>query len=80
MESTSKNNGGGMKKDINNQNDKFIKFKEVMQIVGLSRTTLYSLIKNNKFPKQIKPSGTRSSVWYLNEVKDWMQEQKDQRN
>jgi prophage regulatory protein len=55
--------------------DRFIKLKEVLARVGLSRTSLYELIKAGKFPKQIKLTN-RSSAWSEQAVNAWMDAKK----
>ena len=54
--------------------DRFIKIKPVLERVGLSSTSLYTLIAKQRFPAQIKIG--RTSVWSENAVTQWMEEQK----
>ncbi len=51
-------------------NDIFLRRKEVERIVGLSRPTIYRLIKLGMFPKQIH-LGTGSVRWRLSEITAW---------
>ena len=39
---------------------------------GLSRSTIYSLIKKNSFPKQIL-LGTRSVGWLEQDIENWIE-------
>lgn len=50
---------------MNNQ-VRLIKIKEVINMVPFSRAKIYQLIKEEKFPKQLKEGG--SSVWLLEDV------------
>jgi prophage regulatory protein len=50
---------------------KIIKIPEVVLSTALSRPTIYRLIKEGKFPKQIKLS-ERSSGWIEQEVIDYI--------
>ena len=50
---------------------KIIKLPEVVTNTKLSRPTIYRLIKEGKFPKQIKLS-ERSSGWIEQEVTDYI--------
>jgi prophage regulatory protein len=50
---------------------KIIKLYEVQELTTLSRATIYRLIQQGKFPKQIKLS-TRSSGWVEQEVFDYL--------
>jgi len=44
----------------------------VIKITGLSRSAIYDLISQRKFPKQIKLT-SRSSGWVLSEVNQWLE-------
>ncbi|MBT4681176.1 MAG: AlpA family phage regulatory protein [Candidatus Pacebacteria bacterium] len=48
-----------------------IKLEKVKGLTALSRTTIYRLIADGKFPKQIKLS-ERSSGWVEQEVMDYL--------
>jgi len=52
--------------------DRFIRSKEIIQITGLSRTSIWRLEKAGMFPKrrQVSP-GTIG--WLLSEVNEWIQ-------
>ena len=49
-----------------------IKLPEVMAMTGLSRSSIYLLIKKGSFPAQVKLS-TRSSGWFWREVNGWLE-------
>ena len=51
----------------------FIRLNKVIEMTGLSRPTVYRLIQQGKFPRQVKLS-ERSSAWLLGEVEQWMKE------
>lgn len=44
--------------------DRYIRIKELVEILGICRSTIYRLVNLNKFPKQIKLS-ERTAVWRL---------------
>ena len=46
---------------------------DVMAQTGLSRSTIYSLVSQQKFPKQIN-LGPRAVGWVASEVSDWIEE------
>jgi len=50
-----------------------LKLTEVKLITGLSGSTIYRLISQGDFPKQIKLS-ERSSGWLQSEVDQWLNE------
>ena len=51
---------------------KFLKLPQVISITGLSRSSIYLAISENRFPPQI-PLGARSVVWVEAEIQEWMQ-------
>ena len=46
---------------------------DVMAQTGLSRSTIYSLVSQQKFPKQIN-LGPRALGWVASEISDWIEE------
>ena len=58
---------------------RILKLKEVLNRTGLGKTSLYELIKNADFPKQI-PLGSRAVGWLENEVDAWILEKIESRN
>ncbi|KZZ62018.1 hypothetical protein A3762_13815 [Oleiphilus sp. HI0125] len=52
---------------------KFLRLPDVMQMTGLARATVYSLIAQGKFPPPVKLS-ERSSAWVSSEIDEWMSE------
>ena len=59
-------------------NYQIIKKPTVIKLSTLSSATIYRLIKQGKFPKQIKLS-ERSSGWLLSEVEQWLEEKINKR-
>ena len=56
-----------------------IKLKTVIKLTSLSSATIYSLVKNGEFPKQLKLA-ERSSGWLLEEINDWLESKSTLRN
>jgi len=50
--------------------DRFIRLPEVLHVTGVGRSTLFSMIAANQFPRQIKIS-TRCSAWLESAVLGW---------
>lgn len=50
---------------------RIMRLKEVIEKTGLSRSTIYNLISQGKFPKQID-LGARSVGWVDTEIEDWL--------
>lgn len=55
-----------------------IRMRELVKLVGLSRSSIYEKMKSDDFPQQVKLS-VRSSAWIMSEVEDWIQEKIDAR-
>ncbi len=51
----------------------FLGLRQVMELVPVSRSSIYLMIKNGEFPKQ-KQLGKRAIAWSKKEVMDWIQE------
>lgn len=49
---------------------KFIRLPQVKERTGLSRSTIYLMMKNGQFPKPIKIVG-KSVAWVDRDVTDW---------
>ncbi len=52
---------------------KFLRLSEVLEKTGLSRTTLYSLMRQNRFPQCI-PISDRTVAWSESELDEWLQD------
>ncbi len=65
---------------IYNDNDRLLRIQQVKAITGISKTTIYKLIGQGKFPKAIHVSGSRISSWSSSELDDWITEQKAARS
>lgn len=53
--------------------DKLIRRREVLELIGLSRSTQWRLEKAGQFPARVK-LGTASVGWHLPEVEEWVKE------
>lgn len=59
--------------------DRFIRLKEVEELTGLKRATIYLYMKQGKFPQNVPLFGN-SVGWLESEIKQWMQNKINQRN
>jgi len=50
---------------------RIMRLKEVIEKTGLARSTIYNLISQGKFPKQIE-LGARSVGWVDTEIEEWL--------
>jgi prophage regulatory protein len=58
-------------------NDRFLRFPEVKERVGFSRSQIHLLINQGRFPSPIKlcgGTGGRASGWLESEVNTWIAE------
>lgn len=55
-----------------NGNLTVLRLLDVIQKTGLSRSTIYLYMKNNKFPSPIS-LGERSIGWLENEIHEWIE-------
>lgn len=53
--------------------DRIIRAKEVQQLTGLSRTTLWRFENKGEFPRRVS-LGANTVGWKLSEVQNWIQE------
>jgi prophage regulatory protein len=53
--------------------DRYIRLKELTLILSMSSSNIYRLIKDGKFPKQIKLT-ERTSVWRLSVIEKWVED------
>lgn len=56
---------------------RFIRIKDVMGKVGLSRSQVYRLIQAGLFPSPLK-IGRRVSVWSYSSIEGWMRDIQEQ--
>ena len=52
---------------------RLIRLPEVQHLTGLSKSLIYLLIKQNKFPKQVELN-TRTAAWLESEILAWIEE------
>lgn len=53
--------------------EQILKLTDVIKATGLARSTVYKLINENRFPKQIKLTSF-SSGWLQSEISQWIDE------
>lgn len=58
---------------------KLLRLKQVMDCTGLARSTIYKLMDEQSFPKQVS-LGARSVAWVESEVHDWIKDKVAERD
>jgi prophage regulatory protein len=56
------------------EQQRFIRLPEVKSVTGLSRSTIYSLVGNGTFPRQVSIGGGRAIGWLESEIQSWITE------
>lgn len=56
-----------------NQELRLISLKDVVARTALSKSTIYQLIKDGAFPKQVN-NGSRRVAWVAHEIDSWVSE------
>ncbi|WP_411066694.1 AlpA family transcriptional regulator [Vibrio alginolyticus] len=51
---------------------RFIRLKEVINMTGLGRSSIYNFMVEGSFPKSV-PLGGRAVAWVESEIKEWME-------
>ncbi len=54
------------------QSDRLIRFREVMNLTGWGRTSIYRLVEEGRFPKPCK-IGLRSVAWKESEIQKYIE-------
>ncbi|MDE2761335.1 MAG: AlpA family transcriptional regulator [Gemmatimonadota bacterium] len=52
---------------------RFVRLHEVMARTGLSRSTIYVMMAEGRFPKPV-PLGERSVGWIESELEEWLRD------
>ena len=53
---------------------RFIRRKEVCHLTGLSPSSVYLLMHQNKFPASIRLPGGKAVAWLLSDVEEWQRQ------
>lgn len=64
-----------MNNQLRENGDKLLRLKEVMDMVGIKKTTIYNYMKEGFFPQRIKIK-SRVSCWALSDIENWIETQK----
>jgi prophage regulatory protein len=59
--------------------DRVLRWPEVADITGLSRTTVWRLVRAGRFPRPINPTPSTTG-WFASEIAEWLQRRAEARN
>ncbi|HLR17263.1 MAG TPA: AlpA family transcriptional regulator [Alcanivoracaceae bacterium] len=57
----------------------FLGLREVINLTGLGKTSIYRYMAKGAFPQNVKLGG-RTVAWVSTEIEQWMQERMEARN
>lgn len=66
-----------MKNQTQNDQESLIRITDVIKRTGLSRTVIYGLVREGKFPRQVKIG--RTSLWVESEIGVFIEKAKAKR-
>ena len=58
---------------------KILRRSSVEELIGLSRSSIYAMMANNEFPKQVK-LGRRAVGWREDDIQNWLEHLQEQSN
>lgn len=53
------------------QQERFLRFEAVAEMIGLSRSTIWRMEQEGRFPKRVK-IGAKSVAWRMSDLSAWM--------
>ena len=56
---------------------RLLRLPAVMDLTGMSRTTVYRLVGEKRFPQPVRLSDPKMSVWPSDKIDQWIQAQLD---
>ena len=51
--------------------ERILRIKDILEITGMSNSTIYEMIKSNEFPRP-KRLGKRAVGWLSDDIKNWL--------
>ena len=56
--------------------EKYLRINEVVEMLSVSKSTVWAWVKESKFPKPIKLSEF-VTVWKLSDIEEWVQQKEN---
>ena len=60
---------------VSNASVKLLRLPAVMEMTGISRSSVYRLVQENKFPKPVPVTVPNMTVWPSDKIDQWVQDQ-----
>ena len=51
--------------------DRMLRIADVLEVVGIGRSTLYKMVADGRFPRPVRV-GLRASRWRQSDIQQWM--------
>ena len=61
------------------QKPTLLRIGDVVQRVGISRSTVYRMVRQGVFPTPCRPAGAAVALWSSTEIDSWVQAQLNRR-
>jgi prophage regulatory protein len=58
--------------------DRILRLRDVINVTGLSRSTIYAEIAKTSFPRQVQLTGSRSVGWREGDIIQWIRSRQPQ--
>ena len=60
---------------VSNNSVKLFGLPSIMEMTGISRSSVYRLVQENKFPKPVHVAVPKMTVWASDVIEKWVQTQ-----
>ena len=62
---------------VSNSSVKLLRLPAVMEMTGISESSVYRLVREKKFPQPVHVAVPKMSVWPSDKIEQWIQAQLD---
>lgn len=59
------------------EDNDILSINDILEYLGIGRTTLYLMRKKKNFPKGFSLTGTKDCKWYFKDIREWFEQQKN---
>ena len=62
---------------VSSKSVRLLRLPAVMEMTGISQTSVYRLVRENKFPQPVRVAVPKMTVWPSDQIEEWVQNQLD---
>ena len=62
---------------VSSKSVRLLRLPAVMEMTGISQTSVYRLVRENKFPQPVRVAVPKMTVWPSDKIEEWVQNQLD---